>query len=109
MENDHLNDFSVCEGLFKSYFINNERVEFIVSNILLPRFFLEEDGSINEETVFKLVFLKYSYLKVEIFSKDKSKIELGTIGDNVMEYSGSFGKNYINIKICSDSIVAEKL
>ena len=106
---DNLNDFSVYEGLFRSYCINSERAEFIVSNILLPKSFLETDGSIDEESLFKVVFLKYSYLKVEVFSKDKSEIEFGSVGGNILEYSGSFENNYINIIVCCDSVVVEKI
>ncbi|PKF31723.1 hypothetical protein [Acinetobacter proteolyticus] len=103
-----LNDLSVHEGLFRRYYINSQRVEFVVSNILLPKSFLELDSDINEETLFKLVFLKYSYLKVEVFSKDKSEIELGHISGDILEYSGSFENNYINIVVCCESVVVEK-
>ncbi|ENX57388.1 MULTISPECIES: hypothetical protein [Acinetobacter] len=69
---------------------------------------MEIDSSINEETLFKLVFLEYSYLKFEIFSKDKSEIEFGSVVDNILEYSGSFGNNYINIVVCCEGVVVEK-
>lgn len=54
------------------------------------------------------MFLKYSYLKVEVISKGKSEIELGRISGDILEYSGSFENNYINIVVCCESVVVEK-
>ncbi len=116
---DDLNDFSIFDGGFRNYHIYDDSVEILVSRVLIPRSILHLGIiDVNEDTLFKVTFNKCSYIHITLNLKNSNDvkpedmiiIEIGDISNKkLLGYAGGIGTMYIDINLCCDEVILEKV